>query len=283
MMKSQEIPKKEDSNDYRFSLGFDKKDKEKNISIQQAPPLLKDSRAKSAKPLLLRKYIPTLKPVKANMNPSIIYLNAEYNYFKTKKYKENLFRSKNDINIVAEEDYERNANSGDERYGFNNVSSKKDNFLSSDEDNDINENNENPINENNINNNLNSINIKKTKKKKCVKNNIDHIRKLLVKTKESMTIKKYIDDTSIISNNPHKNYFKENFGNKWGDKKYIINNELGSNNSFEYDSDNNLYKTKSKSIYVTSSKFRKRPPILGFLQMNENSPNTTLSSGFSEI
>ena len=71
--------------------------------------------------------------------------------------------------------------------------------------------------------------------------------------------------------------------NKWGDKKYIINNELGSNNSFEYDSDNNLYKTKSKSIYVTSSKFRKRPPILGFLQMNENSPNTTLSSGFSEI
>ena len=140
MMKSQEIPKKEDSNDCRFSLGFDKKEKEKNINIQQAPSSFKDSRAKSAKPLLLRKYIPTLKPVKANMNPSIIYLNAEYNYFKTKKYKENLFRSKNDINIVAEEDYERNANSGDERYGFNNVSSKKDNFLSSDEDNDINTN-----------------------------------------------------------------------------------------------------------------------------------------------
>ena len=136
MMKSQEIPKKEDMKDSRYSLGFDKKDKEKNNNPQQIQFSLKDSRAKSARPLLLRKYIPTLKPIKANMNPSVIYLNAGLNSFKSKKYKENLLKSKNDINIVAEEDYERNANSGDERYGFNKISYKKDNFLSSEDDND---------------------------------------------------------------------------------------------------------------------------------------------------
>ena len=284
MMKSQEIPKKEDMKDNRYSLGFDKKDKEKNNNPQQIQFSLKDSRAKSARPLLLRKYIPTLKPIKANMNPSVIYLNAGVNSFKSKKYKENLLKSKNDINIVAEEDYERNANSGDERYGFNKISYKKDNFLSSEDDNDIIENNENPINEININNNINSINIKIPKKKKCVKNNIEHIRKLLIKTKEKMIIKKYNDDTSIITNNPYKNYFKENMGYILGEnKKYFNNNDLVSNNSFDYGSDNNFQISKSKSIYVTSRKFRNKPPILGFLQMNENSANTTLSSGVSEI
>lgn len=284
MMKSQEIPKKEDMKDNRYSLGFDKKDKEKNNNPQQIQFSLKDSRAKSARPLLLRKYIPTLKPIKANMNPSVIYLNAGANSFKSKKYKENLLKSKNDINIVAEEDYERNANSGDERYGFNKISYKKDNFLSSEDDNDIIENNDNPINEININNNINSINIKIPKKKKCVKNNIEHIRKLLIKTKEKMIIKKYNDDTSIITNNPYKNYFKENMGYILGEnKKYFNNNDLVSNNSFDYGSDNNFQISKSKSIYVTSRKFRNKPPILGFLQMNENSANTTLSSGVSEI
>ena len=285
MMKSQEIPKKEDMKDNRYSLGFDKKDKEKNNNPQQIQFSLKDSRAKSARPLLLRKYIPTLKPIKANMNPSVIYLNAGVNSFKSKKYKENLLKSKNDINIVAEEDYERNANSGDERYGFNKISYKKDNFLSSEDDNDIIENNDNPINEININNNINSINIKIPKKKKCVKNNIEHIRKLLIKTKEKMIIKKYNDDTSIITNNPYKIYFKENMGYILGEnKKYFNNNnDLISNNSFDYGSDNNFQISKSKSIYVTSRKFRNKPPILGFLQMNENSANTTLSSGVSEI
>ena len=284
MMKSQEIPKKEDMKDNRYSLGFDKKDKEKNNNPQQIQFSLKDSRAKSARPLLLRKYIPTLKPIKANMNPSVIYLNAGANSFKSKKYKENLLKSKNDINIVAEEDYERNANSGDERYGFNKISYKKDNFLSSEDDNDIIENNDNPINEININNNINSINIKIPKKKKCVKNNIEHIRKLLIKTKEKMIIKKYNDDTSIIINNPYNNYFKENMGYILGEnKKYFNNNDLVSNNSFDYGSDNNFQISKSKSIYVTSRKFRNKPPILGFLQMNENSANTTLSSGVSEI
>ena len=284
MMKSQEIPKKEDMKDSRYSLGFDKKDKEKNNNPQQIQFSLKDSRAKSARPLLLRKYIPTLKPIKANMNPSVIYLNAGANSFISKKYKENLLKSKNDINIVAEEDYERNANSGDERYGFNKISYKKDNFLSSEDDNDIIENNDNPINEININNNINSINIKIPKTKKCVKNNIEHIRKLLIKTKEKMIIKKYNDDTSIIINNPYNNYFKENMGYILGEnKKYFNNNDLVSNNSFDYGSDNNFQTSKSKSIYVTSRKFRNKPPILGFLQMNENSANTTLSSGVSEL
>ena len=99
-----------------------------------------------------------------------------------------------------------------------------------------------------------------------------------------MIIKKYNDDTSIITNNPYKNYFKENMGYILGEnKKYFNNNDLVSNNSFDYGSDNNFQISKSKSIYVTSRKFRNKPPILGFLQMNENSANTTLSSGVSEL
>ena len=98
-----------------------------------------------------------------------------------------------------------------------------------------------------------------------------------------MNLKKYNDDTSIDTYNPYKKYFRENYGYK---SFYISNNnnELvsNSNNSFDYDF-YNFNKPKSKSIYVGNYKNKNRPPILGFLQMNENSANTTLSSGFSEI
>ena len=50
-----------------------------------------------------------------------------------------------------------------------------------------------------------------TKKKKCVNNNINHIREHLLKTKEKMRLKEINDDTSIITNTPYKNYLTENF------------------------------------------------------------------------
>jgi hypothetical protein len=135
-MKSTEIPKKEEQTDSRYSLGFAKKEKEKNNNLLQSQLSLKDNRARSAKPLLLRKYIPKLKPIKSSLNPSIIYLGGKDEYFNFKKYKENLLKNKNGINTVAEEDYEKNANSGDESYSYKNFYSnvdksddESDNFL----------------------------------------------------------------------------------------------------------------------------------------------------------
>ena len=283
-MKSTEIPKKEEPNDSRYSLGFEKKEKEKNNNLLQSQLSLKDNRARSAKPLLLRKYIPKLKPIKSSLNPSIIYLGGKDEYFNFKKYKENLLKNKNGINTVAEEDYEKNANSGDESYSYKNFYSNVD--KSDDESDNFLNDNENSINSlDNINKINNNINIIITKKKKCVKNNINHIRKFLVKTKEKMILKKYNDDTSINTNTPYQKYFRENYGYK---NIYIINNknnnnnELVSNSSLDYDFDY-INKPKSKSIYVGNYKNKNRPPILGFLQMNENSANSTLSSGFSEI
>ena len=265
-MKSADLPKKEETKDSRLSLNFPKKEKEKNLSNFQS--FLKDNRARSAKPLL-RKFVPRLKPVKANMNPSIFYLNGIYEFFNYNKNK-----SISDINIVAEEDYEKKANSGDESYSYNNSHSEKDNFLSYNDDNtDFIDNNENNIDKN-------SINIIITKKKKCVKNNINRIRKHLLKTKEKIRLKEFNDDTSIISNNPYKNYLTENFVYE----KYYLNdnNEIISDNSIDLDIDF-FNKITSKSIYAGKYKNKNRPPILGFLQMNDNSANTTLSSGFSEI
>ena len=266
MKKSTEITNKELDVETRYSLGFTKKEKD-NLSKTQL--LLKD-RARSAKPLLLRKYIPKLKPVKADLNPTIIYLGGKDGYFNYKKYREDLFRNINDINIVNEEDSEKNANSGDERYNIND----KNISISSGDDN---ENNENDEKCNNIN-----IDIKIPKNKKYVKNNINSLRKSLMRTKEKTKLKKYKDDTSIVSNVTYKNYFLENYGYRWENKRYLINNENLSNTSFDYSFDN-LYRRKSKTIYAEGNKLRNRPPILGFLKVNENSINTTLSSGISEM
>jgi len=282
-MKSTEIPKKEEPTDSRYSLDFAKKEKDKNNNILQSQSSLKDNRARSAKPFLLRRYIPKLKPIKSTMNPSIIYLGGRDEYFNFKKNKENLLKSKNDINTVAEEDYEKNANSGDESYSYKNFYSNMDN---SEEDSDnFFDNNENSIKSlDKVNKNNNNINIIIRKKKKCVKNNINHIRKFLVKTKEKMILKKYNDDTNIDTYTPYKKYFRENFGYKSFYISNNNNNELvsNSNSSFDYYYDN-FNKPKSKSIYVGNYKNMNKPPILGFLQMNENSANTSLSSGFSEI
>ena len=272
-MKSSEIPEKEELEETRYSLGLEKKDNNNNmLQIQSS---IKDNRARSAKPLLLRKYIPKLKPVKSNLEPTTLFLGGKNEFSNLKKYKG---KNKNDINVVAEEDYEKTANSGDERFSHNNIYSNNDKFISSDDDNEI-------VNKetNNINNDNNNIKLRsKIKIKKTVRNNIDKIRRFMIKTKEKMTLKKYCDDTSVISNTQFKDYFRENYGHKWHERIINLNNELISDTSFDYDFDY-YKKKKSKSIYIGNNKYKNRPPILGFLQMNENSANTTLSSGFSEI
>ena len=267
MKKFAEKENEEEPNDTRYSLDFQKK--EKDIMFQSQTSL-KENRQLSAEPLLFRKYIPKLKPVQSYINPSFMYLGGIKENFKSKKYQENLLINKNNINIVAEEDYEKTANSGDERYSFNNHKTNKNIPFSSSDDNDITDNdNINIINTNKIDNiekNF-SINIKKAKTKKGVRNNFNHIRKIFIKYKEKIPTKKYIDDTDIVTNTQYKDYIQQNYSFKW-DESY-----------FDCDF---VLKKKSKSIYVGNNKNKNRPPILGFLQMNENSANTTLSSALSE-
>jgi hypothetical protein len=267
MKKFAEKENEEEPNDTRYSLDFPKK--EKDIMFQSQTSL-KENRPLSAKPLLFRKYIPKLKPVQSYINPSFMYLGGIKENFKSKKYQENLLINKNNINIVAEEDYEKTANSGDERYSYNNLNSNKIVPFSSSDDNDVIE--SDTININNSSNIINKINddtnikLKRAKNKKS--NNINHIRKMVIKIKDKIPNKKYSDDTDIISNTPYKDYIKENYCFNWEEP------------CLDYDF---VQKKKSKSIYVGNNKNQNRPPILGFLQMNENSANTTLSSAFSEI
>ena len=104
MKKFAEKENEEEPNDTRYSLDFPKK--EKDIMFQSQTSL-KENRPLSAKPLLFRKYIPKLKPVQSYINPSFMHLGGIKENFKPKKYQENLLINKNNINIVAEEDYEK--------------------------------------------------------------------------------------------------------------------------------------------------------------------------------
>ena len=272
MKKFNENENEEEPNDTRYSLDFQKKEKDGNHIMFQSQSFLKENRPLSAKPLLFRKYIPKLKPVQSHVNPSFMYLGGSKDNSKSKKYKENLLNNKNNINIVAEEDYEKTANSGDERYSFNNLNSNKNMPFSSSDDNEITVNdNINIINTNDINKIEENFNIDikatKTKSKKGVRNNFNHIRKIFIKYKDKIPNKKYIDDTDIVTNTQYKDYIQKNYSSKWDE--------------YYFDCDF-VQKRKSKSIYEGKNKNQNRPPILGFLQMNENSANTSLSSALSE-
>lgn len=271
MIKSTEIPKKDDQNESRYSLNLDIEQKDKTNELFTTQTSFKVCRPRSAKPLLLRKYIPKLKPSKPHLNPNVMYLGGMEEYYNFRNNKNNLFKNKNEINIVAEEDYEKTCNSGDE--GYNYIFSSK-NF--NDEDEYCNDENINKIKDNSNNN----ISIKLKEKGEVGGNKLRRIRKHLLRTKQKMTLKKYNDDTSIVTKVPYKDIFLENYRYNWGCPNE--NEELFSENISEYEP-NFFKKKKSKSIYVGSKIDMNKPPILGFLQMNENSGTNTISSGISEV
>ena len=252
-----------------YSLDFQKREKNSKNKRPQLQSSL--NRALSEKTLLYNNYIPKLRPVKSHLNPSFMHLGGNNEDFNPKKYKENILKNKSNINIVVEEDYEKSANSGDERYSYNNLKSNKILSFSSNDEKDIIKNdlitNIDDINE--LEDDIN-INFKNVKNMKSIKNKINHIRNLVIKIKEKIPNQKYIDDTDIIPNTPYKDYINHNCSFDW--EESYLDYDIGFSE-----------KKKSKSIYEGKNKNRKRPPILGFLQMNENSSNTSLSSAFSEV
>ena len=269
-MKSREQNNFIENNETRYSLGFEKKEKENQLSSI----INKDSRARSAKPLLLKKYIPKLKPINSNLNPSIII--RKYTSNSNKKPNTSLNFNSN-INIVDEEDYEILVNSGDERYAYNKLYYKNEGSVSSFNDSDsfLNKDTKEATNEgttNSINNN-NDLNMNKNKK--YIKDNIENLRKNIFNTKSKMKQKKEIDDFNIITKASYPDYIRKN---------YFINQFKENNNidenSFEYEL--NL-KNKSKSIYFKGDSGNKGP-ILSFLQIQDKNNNMNLSqSNFSDI
>ena len=269
-MKAKEQNNLIENNETRYSLGFEKKEKENQLSSI----INKDSRARSAKPLLLKKYIPKLKPINSNLNPSIII--RKYTSNSNKKPNTSLNFNSN-INIVDEEDYEISVNSGDERYAYNKLYYKNEGSVSSFNDSDsfLNKDTKEATNEgttNSINNN-NDLNMNKNKK--YIKDNIENLRKNIFNTKSKMKQKKEIDDFNIITKASYPDYIRKN---------YFINQFKENNNidenSFEYEL--NL-KNKSKSIYFKGDSGNKGP-ILSFLQIQDKNNNMNLSqSNFSDI
>ena len=127
---------------------------------------------------------------------------------------------------------------------------------SKERDNKLNKNND--INKTNKDKNDNNI----TKIKKNVNYCIGKLRRKMDKIRNSINIKTYLDDSII-----------ENYKNKCAQK--IIN-------QIKLEKMNEFWKSKNKSVGFNFKKFK--PPILGFLQMNEASANSTLSScNISEI
>ena len=271
-MKAREQNNFIENNETRYSLGFEKKEKENQLSSI----INKESRARSAKPLLLKKYIPKLEPINSNLNPSIITWIGKYNSNSNKKYNINLNFNSN-INIVDEEDYEISVNSGDERYAYNKLYYKNEGSVSSFNDSDsfLNKDTKEATNEDTTKSINNNINLNMNKNKKYIKDNIENLRKNIINTKSKMKQKKEIDDFNIITKASYPDYIRKNYFIN----QFKENNNINEN-SFEYEFD---FKNKSKSIYFKGDSGNKGP-ILSFLQTKDKNNNMKLSqSNFSDI
>ena len=194
---------------------------------------------------LLTKFIPKLKPVESQLCPSPINLVAN----EENKLNDNFILQKNkksskklsvQFNKIQEELYENINSSGDEK--FNEDESP---LYSQPSDN---ESKSDQI----INNN---------------KNNINHIRKKMKKIRSEIKLNKFNDD-STISDNSNRINFDE---------------DLISRNTRNYKSQLQIEKIKECLHYRNKSISFKdmpnfRPPILGFLEMNETIETSTISS-----
>ena len=278
-----------------------------------------DNRARSASlsnNKLLSKYIPRLKPVGTTINPSpinlilkkknllniyqiIILFIIKTKYIligkeelviddenfkiepKRKLSKKSLFLKIKSFEINEEiNDYAINATDEENNYNKYNknkltqgVSDSSDNesIKDKDKENKLDKNNDSNKNSNLDNNNENINKIEKLKKN--VNNCINKIRRKLDKIKNNIKKKKFKDDSNAL-NFSYTKYFSENNKKiKYGEN-YIRQIKM---ERIDYN------EIKNKTISFKDIKSFK-PPILNFLQMNEVSNNSTLSScNLSEV
>lgn len=243
----------------RVTMGFGERKHNKYNEI-------KDKRIKSASLNydLYQKFIPTLKPICINLNPSPIKLTTKGDiYISEEKFSINPHNKYLDI----EESIKEKIINSDEEY--NCKLSHKISYSSE-------ESNENKNKINIKNKNSADSDEKSPDAEKNEINCINHLRKSLDKIKNQIKSKKYKDDDDSILNKNYNNYNSENYRIKRG-QNYINKLKLESMNEF------NQHKNKTISFNESNSH---KPPILGFLQKNELSAisNSTLSScNLSEI
>ena len=199
---------------------------------------------------LLTKFIPKLKPVDTELCPSPINLVTN----EEKKLNDNfiLRRSRKSskklsvqFNKIQEELYENIISSGDEK--FNEDSS--------------------PIYSQSSDNEKISEEKKKNIKKDKDKNNINNIRKKMKKIRSEIKLNKFNDDSTISDSSNRKNFEED----------------LISGNTENYMDKLKIEKIKECLHYRNKSISFKdmpnfRPPILGFLEMNETIETSTISS-----
>ena len=219
---------------------------------------------------LLQKFIPTLKPIGTNIDPSPINLfgNEEIIIDDTNftiEPKEQLTKVSllNKRKSVKNEEIELNdIKSGDDEY-----SKKLSNIYSDSSD------NESKDIENKLNKNYDKKNSNIMKIKNNVNYCINQIRRKMDRIKSKIKLTKFNDDSNVSKISCTK-YFDENYRLKCA-QKFI--NKL----KFEKMKECEKYKNKTISFKDLNSY---KPPILGFLQMYEVSVNSTLSSSnLSEI
>lgn len=267
-----------------ISFGSSANNKLKNEKI--------DNRARSASlsnNKLLSNYIPRLKPIGTTINPSPINLIGKEDFpiedenFKIEPKmtlnKKSLLSKIKSFEINEEiNDYSINATDGENNINKKNkfklgqgVSDSSDNESIKDKDNKLDKNSDMSINNNP---DINSSNINKIEKlKKNVNYCINKIRKKLDKIKNNIKMKTFKDDSNAI-NFSYTKYFSENNKNIKCAEKYFKSIKIDKINYNEI---------KNKTISFKDIKSFK-PPILNFLQMNEISNNSTLSScNLSEV
>ena len=244
-----------------------------------------DNRARSASlsnNKLLSKYIPRLKPVGTTINPSPINLIGKEELViddenfkiqpKRKLSKKSLFLKIKSFEINEEiNDYAINATDEENNYNKYNknkltqgVSDSSDNesIKDKDKENKLDKNNDSNKNSNLDNNNENINKIEKLKKN--VNNCINKIRRKLDKIKNNIKKKKFKDDSNAL-NFSYTEYFSPN------NRKFKCAENYFNKRKKEYD------EIKNKTISYKDINFFK-PPILGYLQKNETSNKSNLSS-----
>ena len=218
---------------------------------------------------LLTKYIPRLKPVETTINPSPINLISKEEIQIEENFKieprvemiKTFLPNKIKSFEVNEDIKDYVINSTDEENINNNNKKKIPKDISDSSDNESKDNKLNKINENNKNNKPEStINKIEIFKNYC----INKIRKKLDKIKNNIKMKTFRDDSNAL-NFSYTEYFNPN------NRKFKCAENYFNKKKREYD------EIKNRTISFKDFNFFK-PPILGYLQKNETSNKSNLSS-----
>lgn len=239
--------------------GINEENKQKKICMSKNTSL-------SSKQLL-QNHIPKIKPIGAKFEPSPINLNLfgkeQINIDEKNFAIEPNENPKEQLLIVKVKSVnnkkEKHINSSDEEY--DNTNYNKINYSSGNESKD----NEDKSGALNINKGGGEEEVSNVNK--SIHYCINKIRRKMDKIKNKIKYKKFNEDSDAFKFTCTQ-YFDENYRLRLA-QKFINKIKLKKLNEYE--------KFKNKTISFSSINSN-RPPILGFLQMNEISLNTTLSS-----